>query len=432
MKKIISALLGSLFIMLSLPVLAASNTVSARGEGFGNTADLAVGNALVEAVRQAGGVTVALDPSFRRDIYEFTVQQKGDATVWQGHSTSVPEAQVPTLGNIKSYKIASVERQDEQLWRAVVEAEVLVHQSVLGDRTNLPSITVEQFSATKSSFNLNKNKVSAAAVLPQLRADLIDALTQSGRFRVLDRENVAAIAREGRVLERTLDPLERTKQARELGADMIVVGVVEDFSIGAGAGKRSFYGASFNDFRPRFRVRYRVIETATREIIWSSTFIYDAPEAQLRQRYTDIERDYPNEPEQYAYAIYPDIARAISGEIIDTLYPVQIINVESGDAVYVSQGNGRMVVGDTFMVHRRGKTMKDPDTGFDLQLETEALATLEVVRVAQGFGIAKVTEGEAGALQSGDILRRAASQAATKNVPPRRETPGSSEAPIKW
>src|SRR5690554_2930901 len=148
MKKIISALLGSLFIMLSLPVLEASNTVSARGEGFGNTADLAVGNALVEAVRQAGGVTVALDPNFRRDVHEFVMQQKGDAVVWESHTSSVPEPQMPTLGNVKSYKVTSVERQDKNLWRAVVDAEVLVYKSVLGDRTNLPSITVEVFGST--------------------------------------------------------------------------------------------------------------------------------------------------------------------------------------------------------------------------------------------------------------------------------------------
>ena len=426
MKKII----GFLILLVSLPSWAATSTVSARGEGFGNTADLAVGNALVEAVRQAGGVTVALDPTFRRQIHEFVMQQKGDAVVWESQTTSVPEPQVPTLGNVKSYKIASVERQDEKLWRAVVEAEVLVHKSVLGDRTNLPSIAVETFSSAKTHFNLNKSKVLAASVLPRLRADLIDALTQSGRFRVLDRDFNAAIERENQVLQGTLDPVEKTKQARELGADMIVVGLVEDFSVGTG--KRSFYGAKFNDFRPRFRVRYRVIETATREVVWSSTFVYEAPEDLMRERYIDIERDYPNEPEQYAYAVYPDIARAISGEIIDTLYPVQIINVESAEAIYVSQGSGRMAPGDTFHVHRRGKTIKDPDTGFEIKLETDSLAKLEVVRAAQGFGIAKVIEGEAGALQNGDILRRAVAVMPEKNLPPRRETPGSSDKPMQW
>ena len=426
MKKI----LGFLILLVSLPSWAATSTVSARGEGFGNTADLAVGNALVEAVRQAGGVTVALDPTFRREIHEFVMQQKGDAVVWESQTTSVPEPQVPTLGNVKSYKIASVERQDEKLWRAVVEAEVLVHKSVLGDRTNLPSIAVETFASAKTHFNLNKSKVLADSVLPRLRADLIDALTQSGRFRVLDRDFNAAIERENQVLQGTLDPVEKTKQARELGADMIVVGLVEDFSVGTG--KRAFYGAKFSDFRPRFRVRYRVIETATREVVWSSTFVYEAPEDLMRERYIDIERDYPNEPEQYAYAVYPDIARAISGEIIDTLYPVQIINVESAEAVYVSQGSGRMAPGDTFHVHRRGKTIKDPDTGFDVKLETDSLAKLEVVRAAQGFGIAKVIEGEAGALQNGDILRRAVAVMPEKNLPPRRETPGSSDKPMQW
>lgn len=426
MKKI----LGFLILMVSLPAWAATGTTSARGEGFGNTADLAVGNALVEAVRQAGGVTVALDPTFRREIHEFVMQQKGDAVVWESQTTSVPEPQVPTLGNVKSYKVVSVERQDEKLWRAVVEAEVLVYKSVLGDRTNLPSIAVETFASAKTHFNLNKSKVLADSVLPRLRVDLIDALTQSGRFRVLDRDFNAAIERENQVLKGTLDPVEKTKQARELGADMIVVGLVEDFSVGTG--KRAFYGAKFSDFRPRFRVRYRVIETATREVVWSSTFVYEAPEDLLRERYIDIERDYPNEPEQYAYAVYPDIARAISGEIIDTLYPVQIINIESAEAVYVSQGSGRMAPGDTFHVHRRGKTIKDPDTGFDVKLETDSLAKLEVVRAGQGFGIAKVIEGEAGSLQNGDILRRAEAVMPEKNLPPRRETPGSSDKPMQW
>ena len=426
MKKIIACVL----MLLALPAWAATSTVTSRGEGYGNTADLAVGNALVEAVRQAGGVTVALDPGFRRQIHEFIMQQKGDAVVWESTTTSVPEPQVPTLGNVKSYRTLSVTREGDKLWKAVVEAEVLVYQSVKGDRTHLPSLVVETFASARDEFNLNRNKVLAAAVLPRLRADLVDALTQSGRFRVLDRDYTAAVAREGRVLQNTLDPVEKTKQARELGADLIVTGIVEDFSVGTG--KRGFYGAQFNDFRPRFRVRYRVIETATREVVWSSTFVYEAPEDLMRERYINIERDYPNEPEQYAYAIYPDIARAISGEIIDTLYPVQIISVENADNIYVSQGSGRMAEKEIFHVHRRDRSIKDPDTGMDVKLETASMAQLEITRVAQGFGVAKVVEGEAGALREGDILRRATPVAPEKNLPPRRETPGSSDKPIQW
>ena len=76
--------------------------------------------------------------------------------------------------------------------------------------------------------------------------------------------------------------------------------------------------------------------------------------------------------------------------------------------------------------------IKDPDTGFEVKLETDSLAKLEVVRAAQGFGIAKVIEGEVAALQGGDILRRAVAVMPEKNLPPRRETPGSSDKPIQW
>jgi len=420
-----------LLAMFSVSALqAATETVTVTAEGYGNTADLAVGNALTEASRQAGGVSVILDPEFRRTIHEYVVEQRNDASVWTGKTTSVPEPQIPTLGNIRRYQVAALNQVSESLWQATVEADVLVYQSVMGDRTGLPSIVVDRFSSSRDYFVLNRTEVLASAVLPRLRDDLVDVFSRSGRFRVLDREHSSSVAKERKILSQSLDPAERAKQARALGADLLLVGLVEDFSIGTG--KRLFYGARFNDFRPRFRVRYRLIETATGEVVWSNTFVYDAPESVLRDRYADIESRYPGEPEQYAYAIYPDIARAIGGAVIDVLYPLEIISMANTGQVYISQGEGRLAVGNQFSVHRKLTSIVDPNTGADLALQSDPLATVEILKVYPGYGIGRVLEPATQVLQVGDRLAPLAPQPAEENLPPRRETPGSSDAPIQW
>jgi len=420
-----------LLTMFSVGVLqAATETVTVSAEGYGNTADLAVGNALTEASRQAGGVSVILDPAFRRTIHDYVIQQGNDASVWTGKVTTVPEPQIPTLGNIRRYQVSALRQVSEGLWQATVEADVLVYQSVLGDRSGLPSLVVDRFTSSRDYFVLNRTEVLASSVLPRLRDDLVDVFSRSGRFRVLDREHSPSVAKERNILSQSLDPAERAKQARVLGADLLLVGLVEDFSIGTG--KRLFYGARFNDFRPRFRVRYRLIETATGEVVWSNTFVYDAPESVLRDRYSDIERRYPGEPEQYAYAIYPEVARAIGGAVIDVLYPLEIISMAGADQVYISQGEGRLAVGDQFSAYRKLTSVVDPNTGASLPLQSESLATIEVLQVQAGYGIGRVLAPGAQTLQVGDRLAPLAPTPAEENLPPRRETPGSSETPIQW
>ncbi|MFP3340402.1 hypothetical protein R0J91_20650, partial [Micrococcus sp. SIMBA_131] len=77
------------------------------------------------AVRQGGGVTLAVDPNFRTNVYEWVIQYQGDVSTWMGKETSVPEPQLPTLGNIKTYEVQSVKQVDDGMWQAEVQAEIL-------------------------------------------------------------------------------------------------------------------------------------------------------------------------------------------------------------------------------------------------------------------------------------------------------------------
>ena len=66
--------LSTLFLLLALVasgLARAADTETVTARGYGEDPEQAVTNALVAAVRQAGGVTLAVDPSFRRQVSQW-------------------------------------------------------------------------------------------------------------------------------------------------------------------------------------------------------------------------------------------------------------------------------------------------------------------------------------------------------------------------
>ena len=256
------------------------------------------------------------------------------------------------------------------------------------------------------------------------------AFTQSGRFRVLDRSYLADIEKELQtVSEGSVAPEEMARLGQRKGADLLLVGTIEDFQIGDS--DREFYGAKMGGYDPYVRVRYRLIDTTTTEILWSDLYEWDKSEATIRALAREQKIDDRNHPERLADILYPEIARAIAGDATDVLYPVQVIKVD-GETVFLSQGQGRLEKDGIMKVYRPAGEMKDPDTGMTIKLEGEALATLKVSDVRTDYGIARV-EGEASALQVGDRVRPdKQAQNASAQPAGQAATPGSSEAPLKW
>ena len=232
------------------------------------------------------------------------------------------------------------------------------------------------------------------------------------------------------VQEGSVAPEELVRLGQRKGADLLLVGTIEDFSIGDS--QREFYGAKFSGYEPRIRVRYRLIDTTTSEILWADLFDWNKSEASIREVARQLNIDDRNHPERLADELYPAIARAMAGAATDVLYPVQIIKVQ-GDTVFLSQGQGRLEQDASMQVYRPAGEMKDPDTGLTIKLEGNVLATLTVTDVRPDYGVARLEGPASSALQAGDRVRtsRQSSDPAARPAG-QKASPGSSEAPIQW
>ena len=419
-----------LALALASPLQAAADTETVKARGYGQDPEQAVVNALVAAVRQAGGVTLAVDPAFRRQVSQWVVQRQGDVTTWTGTRTSVAEPQLPTLGSLSSYRVLDVARESDALWRASVEAEILVHRAPGPDRSHLPAIVVAPFTTSDSRYSLGQTTLPAAEVRSRLQADLVEAFAQSGRFRVLDRAHLAAREAEQAIVRNgSAEPAELVRLGKAKGADLLLVGQIEAFDIGDQA--RTFYGASFQGYEPYVRVRYRLIDAAGGEILAAGLFDWQQSESSVRDLARRQNLDDRRHPERLADQVYPRIARALAGVATDTLYPVIVLKAD-GDRVYLSQGQGRLEKDEILSAYRPAETLKDPQTGMPIRLQSEALATLRVVEVRPDYAVARLTDGSQG-LQAGDQVRPPASEEGALAQPAGQpDTPGSSEKPLSW
>lgn len=425
---------GTLLLLIGwlamAPALAEqTETVTLTASGYGDTPTEATSRALVEVSRQALGASVVLDPAFRTAVHEWVIHQSGNGTLAEGRWSSEPEAQLPVMASLKGYRVLATEKVEQDLWRADVEARVLEYEGFTGEKQHLPTLVAAPFRTGRPTFDLGSEQ-PAAKVRDRFHQYLENALQQGGDLRLLDRSFGNAAARETGIAASSLSPEEQVKRGQQLGADLLLVGEIEDFSLGRNS--QEFYGTTFNTLEPRVIIHYRLMDTATREILRADSFHYRKLPEQLREDFRKEDIDPEREPERIGEVLYPRVAGKLADAVLETLYPIQVLTVTANDRVYISAGRGRVREGDLFSVHGVARRTENPETGLPIRMETEALATLRVLSVHDGYAIAEPLGEKASGLNAEMVLRRQARPEKPEPSSDGETTPGSSEEPIDW
>lgn len=407
------------------PAFAKTTEVTARASGYGDTAKEATANALVEAASQTLGISVLHDPTFRSASFEWVETGK----VVTGRWSSKPETQAPALANVVGYRVLKVEEIREKLWQADIEAKLLKPASMGPDKSGLPSLVVAPVYAPSESYDLAR-PYTRQDVSTRLHRALVQSFTQSGRVRVLERNYPDAVKREMAIAASGLSPYEHAKIGQQVGADLIVTTEIEAFQLGREA--NAYYGSQLRQLEPYIRVHYQLLDVRTREIISAGTWVDKQSENDFIKRLREADIEAAREKDRVGEVLYPYVARHLSGEVLDALYPLRVLSAAAPDAVYISQGAGRLGKGDLLSVRATQQSITDLDTGMAVQITGPAVATLRVTDVGNGYARTELVTGEMSALEDTAVLHIEAQQAEAPVGIERPLTPGSSEAPIQW
>lgn len=330
--------------------------VSASGRGNGENA--AVESAIIECVSQVNGLAVSTQSQL--DAVE-SISDK-DSFSSRRLRKMVTSA---TRGIVASYEILSIKDTEDGLKEAVVKAKIAKYRQ--GSGANRLRIAVFPFKPAKYNYYLDNANVSAADVSRISTQAFVDKMVATRNFTVLDREYADEILEEKATIANADTPMEEMcKFGQVLGADYIVVGIVESLKMAKKEVNMKLSGlnASVNDAGCAVSIRF--IDVASRQIKFSNI-------VNTKVKLSGVV-DSP------LMEIFNKFAEDALEKVMDNIYPLRVVAVEDGEVV-LNRGGESVIEGDKYEMFAMGEPIKDPYTGESLGRKETKCGELEIIRV---------------------------------------------------
>lgn len=254
------------------------------------------------------------------------------------------------------------------------------------------------------------DKVGAAA-----QDMLLTELVKSGKYAVMEREQISAIMEEkGLSLSGDIDPSTAMKIGKLLGVQYLITGSVTEFGSTvkeAQGGWGYNFGAKKTNFVSALDARMFSVNTG--EILWADSASEEESSFNLKifgsgGGTAEDERMFDKVLRPVIKKLADSLAKADLGAGAAASAPRQAVQGKvaqvSGGTVFVNIGTAHGVKeGDTFAVFRVGNVIKDPDTGEVLGSEETRIGQVKITTVkGEKLSEAAVVSGEP---QVGDIVK---------------------------
>lgn len=251
---------------------------------------------------------------------------------------------------------------------------------------------------------------------------LVTELVKSGKYRVIEREQLAAIMHEkGLSLSGDIDPRTAVKIGKMLGVEYLIAGAVTELgvtdrnaSVPGGLGRFGLPSVSVRSQKAEAALDARAFSTSTGEIVWADTArgetsdssVYVAGAGGGASDHGKVDKLMRPVVQKLAASFAKaDVKTSGMGGHGDASGVVgKIANVDGG-TVYINAGSeGGVKEGDEFTVYRVGKQIKDPDTGEVLGADEAKVGRVKVTAV-KGPRLSTAAAVSGSGFRAGDTLK---------------------------
>jgi len=190
-----------------------------------------------------------------------------------------------THGAINHYKIIDA-KKDNKLWTVTLLVAYSHYQSVTSKVNQaLNTIAILPF---KLGNNVNISHAQKYNIAQLLYQALQTKLAQTNTFRVMDRSKADQKSYDKEmqlILSNKASQSQKSRFSQQIGADYLLVGTIQDFIFKEV--KKRFYGEDFNQWRVSLVVNYRLLETATMQILEANTVSSSLPSDEVVKMLND-------------------------------------------------------------------------------------------------------------------------------------------------
>jgi curli biogenesis system outer membrane secretion channel CsgG len=425
MKKIIS-----LFLCAVSVGFAAQNTVETTVKGQGATRDLAIQNALYQAVSQVQGVKVdSIMAPIRIDTTHIDIERDpntsgksavvgpltGISNEVNGLITGVDSVDIRTQtmgpltlteakGLVKSYEVVEEQKISDEVYEVTLKVWVYDYQSP--EDTKRLRVAIFPFDSTSQTHQFGDVVISGAELGAQFSQVLNSMLGRNPKFTLLDRDTQAAILKEKQILISDDAPIEEKVRLGEvLGTDYMVVGTIRQAEITVTEKTSPIIGSKSRRFKAYMDVEYRVIVGPTRQVASADQLrikLEDDQVKALMEEWQSDDIDYREMEQELVKRAANDIADLVS----ETLYPIRVAAVQQDGMLILNQGGNRFAEGDILEVNRIGEDVVDPETGTSLGKQQVQLGAVKVTKILPRFSYAALMQGTVSDTLLGGVCHR--------------------------
>lgn len=393
-----------LFFCLPQVSFSAVKDYTVSAEGYGDTQEVALREALSKALAQVTGAEISTTSSIASMMVETEVEASGSresaSTIDVVQKTS---SSVKTDGYIKSYQIDSTSLDGDQMFVVRVTAVIPKYEA--------------EASSNRKRIALTQTKVLSGSRLFDIRnpselRDMVDQaiesnLVQSRKFSVLSRRNLSDMTKElDLIASDSVTRSEKAKLGQLLGGDFILIPEVADANAYMAERYVQATGQTLVSPKGGMTLNLKVISVATGEIKFSDT-------------YTARANEHPS-----SVGLIDTIARRAVSDLVARIYPARVVGL-AGNEVILNFGGDTIRPGARYRVYKPGEKLVDPYTGESLGSSQQDIALIEVVRVEAKISYAQIIDG--GGITNGMMVkldrsgRAKAVRAAPAEVKPKKK-----------
>ena len=247
----------------------------------------------------------------------------------------------------------------------------------------------------------------------------VTELVKSGKYRVIDREQLAALMQEKNLsLSGEIDPKTAVKAGKLLGVEYFVTGALTELGVAnRGARVPGVFGmpsVRVGSQKMDASIDARMINTTTGEIVWADTAKEETSDASVYVAGAGGGVEDQRKLDRVLRPVVVKLAASMSkadtptsglgGSSDASGVAGKIANVEGGSVFLNVGAEAGVKEGDTFDVYRVGKVIKDPDTGEVLGADETKVGKVKVTKV-MGARLSTASVVSGSGFKPGDTIK---------------------------
>jgi curli biogenesis system outer membrane secretion channel CsgG len=364
-----------------MPDFGSSEKVSTQSTGYGTTLSAAVDDAIRNAIRQVNGQTVdASTESFQQAI----AVSIGEGAIQLSSAGFAQMIATHSKGAVTDFELISQEKLKDNSFKAAIKANVAKFKKP--ESANLVRIVVAPIRVQAAAMIVGNRRIDPNTIAASLHASVSDALGQTQRFTVLDREFSSDIDSELAFIESgkvANEDFARLGQA--LATDLIWIGTLDQFNYVRHDQKLLTSDRTLVSYSGGAVLNYRLVNMTTRQVVLGDKVQVELPNTEPTTLAAAIDEN----------RVIADLSRQLSElasqAVVTKFFPITVVALQ-GDDVILSQGGKVIQTGKRYHVYQLGDELKDPQSGRSLGRTELECCVVEVNRVTPDMAYGRLID----------------------------------------